>query len=1179
MGKLTIDGNEAAARVAYRLNEVIAIYPITPASPMGELADTWAASGLPNQYGSVPEVIEMQSEGGAAGAVHGALQAGSLTTTFTASQGLLLMLPNMFKIAGELTSCVIHIAARSVATHALSIFCDHSDVMAARGTGWAQLFAGSVQEAQDFALLAQAATMRSRVPFLHVFDGFRTSHEVAKIDALPEDLCDTLIDPALVRAHRARALSPDRPVVRGTAQNPDVFFQSREAVEPYYRAVPGIVEQAFARFRSETGRGYGLFDYTGHPEAEAVIVLLGSAAGAVEEAVTRLTAGGGRVGLVRVRLYRPFSAEHLLAALPTTVRAVAALDRTKEPGTSGEPLYLDVLEALVTGRERFAAGLPLLCGGRYGLGGKELTPAMARGVFEELARPAPRPRFTVGIEDDVSGSSLAWDPAWSTEAPETYRAVFWGLGSDGTVGANKSSIKIIGHHTDLHCQGFFVYDSKKSGARTISHLRFGPEPITASYLIREAQFVGVHQFSFLDKYPVLETAAPGATVLLNSPHPPEEVWGKLPRAVQETLLERKLRLHVIDASALAREVGLQRRINTIMQTAFFALSGILPLDEARRAIGRSIEKTYGKRGRHIVQRNLDAVARTVDALAEVALPAEPSAPVDATSALPAEAPDFVRAVTATLMRGAGDSLPVSALPADGTFPSGTAAWEKRGLSDRVPVWEPDLCIQCGKCVLVCPHATIRAKRYPSTYLEDAPAGFRSMPGRWKESPADSFTIAIASDDCTGCRLCVEICPAKDKTKVSRKALNLAPHAEVAEEARAHWEHFQRLPQLELRDLAPQRVKDSQLLEPLFEFSGACPGCGETPYLRLLSAMFGDRALIANATGCSSIYGGNLPTTPWTKNAAGRGPAWSNSLFEDNAEFGLGMRLAVDKQEAYARQLVAELREELGPEAALLLSARQDEPEQIDAQRERVAALKERLQSIADPRAADLLALADLLVRKSVWLVGGDGWAYDIGYGGLDHALASGRNVNVLVLDTEVYSNTGGQASKATPRAAVAKFAAGGKETPKKDLGRQAMAYGFVYVANLALGANMAHTIRAFREAEAYDGPALLLANSPCIAHGIDMAKTHEHQQLAVDTGYWPLYRFVPDASGGRLFLDSKPPKKKLREYLDAQLRFRMLRASDPVAAARLAAAAQEDVDVRWRDYEELAAADKQHQGA
>ncbi len=1180
MATITIDGNEAAARVAYRTNEVIAIYPITPASPMGELSDAWAAVGKPNMFGSVPSVIEMQSEGGAAGAVHGSLQAGALTTTFTASQGLLLMIPNLYKIAGELTSTVFHIAARSLASHALSIFCDHSDVMAARGTGWALLFSCSVQEALDLALVSQSATLKSRVPFLHVFDGFRTSHEVAKIEDLPDEAYDALIDGQDVRDHRSRALTPDRPVLRGTAQNPDVFFQSREAVQPFYDATPATVQAAMDALAALTGRQYHLFDYVGDPQAERVLVCMGSGVGAIEETVAKMVAAGDKVGLVKVRLYRPFAVEAFLDALPASAQSIGVLDRTKEPGAPGEPLYLDVLSALAAGRRtgRFAERVPVAIGARYGLGSKEFTPAMARALLLELASEQPRHPCTLGIQDDLCGTSLAYDPAWSTEAADTRRAVFWGLGSDGTVGANKNSIKIIGDSTDFHCQGFFVYDSKKSGARTISHLRFGPRPITSTYLISKAEFVGVHQFGFLDKYPVLELAAQGATVLLNSPYPADEVWQQLPRAVQEILIERQLQLYVVDAHGMAASLGMKGRINTIMQTGFFVLSKILEQATAIEKICAAIEKSYGKRGAMVVERNKRAVILAAESLQRVRLPEAASSQAVPAATVPADAPEFVRAVTASMIRGEGDLLPVSAMPADGTFPTGTTRWEKRGLSAQVPVWEPDLCIQCGKCVLVCPHTTIRAKRYPSTYLEDAPEGFRVMDSSWKDTPADKFTIAIASEDCTGCRLCVEICPAKDKSQVSRKALNMASQAEILDEAREHWEFFLKLPELRPHQggLALQRVKDSQLLQPLFEFSGACPGCGETPYLRLLSALYGDRSLIANATGCSSIYGGNLPTTPWAKDAQGRGPAWSNSLFEDNAEFGLGMRLALDKQCDYARTLVGKLRDAIGAERAeALLGADQREHAGVEAQRERVVELKRVLGALDGAPARDLLQLADNLVRKSVWIVGGDGWAYDIGYGGLDHALASGQNIKLLVLDTEVYSNTGGQASKATSRGAVAKFAAGGKETPKKDLGMQAIAYGFVYVANIALGANMAQTIRAFQEAEAYDGPALLIANSPCIAHGINMAKTHEQQDLAVKTGYWPLFRFVPNGDGtGRMHLDSKPPKIPLAQYLDSEMRFRMLKYSDPKAAERLARAAQADVDARYKGYQQLADAGK-----
>ncbi len=1185
---ITVDGNEAAAYVAYKTNEVIAIYPITPSSPMGEWADQWAAEGQPNLWGTVPLVQEMQSEGGAAGAVHGALQTGSLCTTFTASQGLLLMIPNMYKIAGELTSTVFHIAARTLATHALSIFGDHSDVMAARATGWAMLFANSVQEVMDFALIAQAATLRSRVPFLHVFDGFRTSHEVMKIEQLTEDDMRALIDEELVRAHRARALSPDRPFIRGTAQNPDVYFQAREAANPFYRAVPDIVQATMDRFARLVGRSYHLFDYEGAPDAERVIVIMGSGAEAVAETVAYLNAHGEKVGVVKVRLFRPFSASHFLAGLPPTVEAIAVLDRCKEPGAAGEPLYQDVLTALgeahFAPQARTAAAPRVVIGGRYGLSSKEFTPAMIKAVFDELAKPQPKNHFTVGIEDDVCHSSLAYDPDFDIESPDTTRAIFWGLGADGTVGANKNSIKIIGEETPNYAQGYFVYDSKKSGARTVSHLRFGPRPIRSTYLIRKANFIAIHQWGFWERYDMLTAAEEGAIILLNAPYPPDQVWDQLPQPAQEQILAKKLKLYTIDAYEVARQTGMGVRINTIMQTCFFAVSGVLPRDEAIAQIKHAIEKTYGKRGPAVVQKNFEAVDATLARLYEVPIPDRITSTKSLLPPVPPEAPPFVQEVTARMIAGEGDLLPVSALPADGTFPSATSRWEKRNIALEVPVWDPDVCIQCGKCVLVCPHAVIRSKVVAPEALADAPAGFLVADARWKELSHMKYTLQVAVEDCTGCRLCVEVCPAKNKQIAGRKAIHMMPQAPLRQQGRIHWDYFLRLPDVPRSNgLAFHNVKNIQLLTPLFEFSGACAGCGETPYVKLVSQLFGDRAIIANATGCSSIYGGNLPTTPWSVNGEGRGPAWSNSLFEDNAEFGLGMRLALDKQWDYATALVQALRHLIGPDLAdALLQADQSTEAGILAQRRRVATLKSLLQQKqAEPAAAplrspitDLLSLADVLVKRSVWIIGGDGWAYDIGYGGLDHVLASGRNVNVLVLDTEVYSNTGGQASKATPLGAVAKFAAGGKATPKKDLGRLMMEYGYIYVAQVAMGANDAQTVRAFLEAESYEGPALIIAYSHCIAHGIDMARGMDQQRLAVQSGYWPLYRYDPRlrAEGKNPFqLDCKAPSVSLRDYIMNEARYRMLFQSHPDVAERLLAEAQKQVLERWQAYERLAA--------
>ncbi|HET8576107.1 MAG TPA: pyruvate:ferredoxin (flavodoxin) oxidoreductase [Methylomirabilota bacterium] len=1174
---VTLDGNEAAAHVAYQLSDVIAIYPITPSSAMGEWADQWAAERRPNLWGTVPTVIEMQSEGGAAGALHGALETGALATTFTGSQGLLLMIPNMYKIAGELTPAVFHVAARALATQALSIFGDHSDVMAARTTGFAMLASASVQEAMDLALVAHAATLEARVPFVHFFDGFRTSHEVAKVEALGPDDLRAVLPEDLVRAHRARALSPDRPVIRGTAQNPDMYFQAREAANPYYLACPAIVQAAMDRLAQRIGRSYHLFDYTGAPDAERVIVLMGSGAGAVEETVEALRARGERVGLLTVRLFRPFSAEHFLAALPPTVRAIAVLDRTKEPGGMGEPLYLDVaaavLDGVTGGRAPFRA-LPRVIGGRYGLASKEFTPAMVKAVFDELGRERPRARFTVGIHDDVTHLSLPWDPAFCTEDPATVRAVFYGLGADGTVGANKNSIKIIGEATENWAQGYFVYDSKKSGSITVSHLRFGPRPIRSTYLIDRATFVGCHQFSFLERLDMLEAAEPGAVFLLNSPYGPDEVWDRLPRPVQEQIIVKRLRLFVIDGYRVAREAGMGGRVNTVMQTCFFAISGVLPREEAVAAIKEAIAHTYGKRGEVVVRKNWDAVDSALARLHEVRIPAEVTSRFDRRPPVPAEAPDFVRRVTAPVLAGRGDTLPVSAIPADGTYPTGTTRWEKRNIALEIPVWDEGLCIQCGKCVLVCPHAVIRAKVYAPDALAGAPPSFKSAPARWREFGQARYTLQVAPEDCTGCALCVEVCPAKSKSEVRHKAINMAPQPPLHDGEAANWSFFLGLPTPDRQALNTGQVKDIQLLEPLFEFSGACAGCGETPYLKLLSQLFGDRAVIANATGCSSIYGGSQPTTPWTTNAAGRGPAWANSLFEDNAEFGLGIRVALDKQAEYARELLRGLAPRLGELAQALLEADQSTEAGIDAQRARVAQLRSTLHGVPMPEAIELRSVADALVEKTVWIVGGDGWAYDIGYGGLDHVLASGRNVNVLVLDTEVYSNTGGQMSKATPRGAVAKFAAGGKPLGKKDLGLMCMTYGNVYVAHVAMGANDAQTLRVFREAESYDGPSLIIAYSHCIAHGYDLRHGMDQQRAAVLAGHWPLFRFDPRlAREGQspLQLDSKPPSLPLKQYAYNETRYTMLAHGDPETARRLLELAQQDVAERWRLLEHWAA--------
>jgi pyruvate-ferredoxin/flavodoxin oxidoreductase len=1167
--KVLIDGNEAAAYVAHQINEVIAIYPITPSSNMGEWADQWSAEQKTNIWGTVPTVIEMQSEGGAAGALHGALQSGSLGTTFTASQGLLLMIPNMFKIAGELTAAVIHVAARCVATHALSIFGDHSDVMAARTTGFGMLSSNSVQEVMDMALIAQAASLESRVPFVHFFDGFRTSHEVAKVEQLtPEDL-RAMIDEDLVRAHRARALNPDRPVLRGTAQNPDVFFQAREACNPYYLATPTIVQNVMDKFAEVVGRHYHLFDYVGAPDAERIIIMMGSGAEVAEEAVDVLAGSGEKVGLLKVRLFRPFAVETFVAAIPASVKSIAVLDRTKEPGATGEPLYCDVITALA---EMGVA--KKVIGGRYGLSSKEFTPAMVKGVFDELLKKSPKNHFTVGIRDDVTHTSLDYDPEFSTEVPGTVRALFYGLGADGTVGANKNSIKIIGEETDNFAQGYFVYDSKKSGAITTSHLRFGPRPLHSSYLITKANFVACHQFSFLERLDMLKAAEPGATFLLNSTYGPDDVWDHLPRLVQRQIIDKKLKFYVIDGYDVAKQTGMGGRVNTIMQTCFFAISGVLPRAEAIEAIKHSIEKTYGKRGESVVKKNFAAVDASLEHLHEVKVPDKITALFDIRPPVPAAAPEFVQRVTAKIIAGEGDDLPVSAMPIDGTFPTATAQWEKRNIALEIPEWDQELCIQCGKCVLVCPHSVIRAKVYDDSYLAGAPSTFKAVPARWKDMKDRKYTLQVAPEDCTGCTLCVEVCPVKSKSQVKHRAINMVAQPPLRESEAANWDFFLKIPETDRKILSLGQVKDVQLLQPLFEFSGACSGCGETPYVKLMTQLFGDRMLIANATGCSSIYGGNLPTTPYCQNEDGRGPAWSNSLFEDNAEFGLGMRLAADKHNEYARELVWKLGAAIGENLAQgLLNADQKHEAGIHAQRERVKELKAKLKELGTPEAAALLDVAGALVKKSVWVVGGDGWAYDIGYGGLDHVLASGRDVNVLVLDTEVYSNTGGQASKATPRGAVAKFAASGKAVGKKDLAMMAVSYGSVYVARVAMGANDMHTLKAFQEAEAFHGPSLIIAYSHCIAHGYDMAHGMDQQKAAVNSGYWPLFRFNPDlvAQNKNPFqLDSRAPSITLKEYIYNETRYTMLVKSNPEEAKRLLALAQEDVASHWKLYDYMA---------
>jgi pyruvate-ferredoxin/flavodoxin oxidoreductase len=1175
--RITVDGNEAAASVAFRVSEAMAIYPITPSSTMAELCDEWVSRGKKNLWGVAPEMAEMQSEAGAAGAVHGALQAGAMATTFTASQGLLLMIPNMYKIAGELSPFTMHVTARALATHALSIFGDHSDVMACRQTGFALLCSNSVQEAHDLAAIAHAATLESRVPFLHFFDGFRTSHEVAKIEELGDDDLRSLIPEAAIEALRGRALTPDRPVLRGTAQNPDVFFQAREAANTYYDACPGIVERLMAALGERTGRRYGLFDYSGHPEAERVIVIMGSGAETVQETVEHLVGQGEKVGVLKVRLYRPFSSAAFLAALPRSTRALAVLDRTKEPGAPGDPLYLDVMTALGEARETkhfpFASELRVVAG-RYGLSSKEFTPAMVKAVFDEVATAAPRRHFTIGIVDDVTHTSLPWDPAFRTGGESVSASIFYGLGADGTVGANKNSIKIIGQETDLYVQGYFVYDSKKSGAITVSHLRSSKHPLHSAYLVDRAGFVACHQFEFVDKIDLLEHAAPGAVFLLNAPGPAEAVWDRLPRELQEQMVEKRIRFFVIDAYALAKKVGMGGRINTIMQTCFFAISGILPAEEAIRHIKKSIEKTYGKRGPEVVRRNCEVVDQSLANLHEVKVKKAASAVRTRPPLVSEKAPDFVQKITAVMLAGKGDLLPVSAFPVDGTWPMGTAKWEKRNLALEIPVWDDKVCIQCNQCALVCPHAAIRAKVYDEKALSDSPVTFKSTAYRGTEYKGKLFTIQVAPEDCTGCNLCVNVCPAKDRTNPKHKAINMAPQAPLREAERANYDFFLDLPELPRTEVARLDHKGSQFLEPLFEYSGACSGCGETPYLKLLTQLFGDRLLMANATGCSSIYGGNLPTTPYTTNRDGRGPAWANSLFEDNAEFGLGFRLALDAHVAAARVLIERLAPTIGDGlASELLRADQAGERGIADQRDRVAALKTKLRGLGTPEAKRLLSLADYLVKKSVWLVGGDGWAYDIGYGGLDHVLAGRRDVNVLVLDTEVYSNTGGQASKATPLGAAAKFAASGKAVGKKDLGLLASMYGHVYVARVAFGAKMAQTAQAFLEAEAYPGPSLIIAYSHCIAHGYDMAQGAAQQKLAVDSGVWPLYRFDPRRplkGEPPLHLDYAAPKAKVADYMRNESRFRMIERADPARYKRFLEESESAARRRYAVYQQLA---------
>jgi pyruvate-ferredoxin/flavodoxin oxidoreductase len=1177
----TMDGNEATAHIAYRVNEVCAIYPITPSSPMAEHADEWSAQKVANIWGNIPDVIEMQSEGGAAGTAHGALQTGALTTTFTASQGLMLMLPNMYKIAGELTSAVFHVAARSLAAQGLSIFGDHSDVMAVRSTGFAMLASSSVQETHDFALISQMSTLESRVPFLHFFDGFRTSHELNKLNLIPERVIRELIDDELVYAHRRRGLNPSNPFIRGTAQNPDVYFQGRESVNLYYEKTPAIVQSAMDRLAESTGRNYKLFDYYGAPQAERIMIIMGSAAETAIETVARLNQHGENVGVVQVRLYRPFSIACFLDSLPASVKKIAVMDRTKEVGATGEPLYQDVVTALAEacGDGKLAA-MPKVVGGRYGLSSKEFTPAMTKGIFDELKKDAPKNHFTIGIIDDLSHTSIDYDPSFSIESKDVTRAMFFGLGADGTVGSNKNSIKIIGENTALFAQGYFVYDSKKSGSQTVSHLRFGPRAIRAPYLIESANFIACHKYNLIDKIDVLKNAGKGATFLLNSPHDKESVWNHLPRTIQEEIIKKGIHFYVIDASSVAQESGMGTRINTIMQTCFFALSGVLPRDQAIAQIKHHIEKSYLKKGRDIVELNFNVVDQALAHLYQVEVPAYASSEKPVLPIVPDHVPVFVREVTAAMIKGQGDRIPVSMVPDDGTYPSGTTRWEKRNVSDFIPVWEPDTCIQCGNCSFVCPHSVIRAKFYHQHYLEQAPTTFKSANISARGFPETRYTLQVYAEDCTGCNLCVEACPAhawKDGEMLDRKAINMAPKAPVLNGEIRNIEHFESIPFPQPETVDYSSIRGIQFLEPLFEFSGACAGCGETPYVKLLSQLFGPRLLVANATGCSSIYGGNLPTTPWTKNSEGLGPAWSNSLFEDNAEFGLGFRITADKHLSIARQLLRELRDDIG--ASLVdevINAPQAIGGEIRLQQERVATLKSRLADMSNPKAKNLLTVADQLVRRSVWLVGGDGWAYDIGSGGLDHVLASGRNINVLVLDTEVYSNTGGQMSKATPTAASAKFATAGKRVGKKDLALQAISYGNVYVAQVAFGANPQQALLAFREAEAYEGPSIILAYSHCIAHGIDMEKGLHQQKLAVESGYWPLLRFNPELrkAGTRPFvLDSPAPKIAFKDYAYNELRYTVLQQTNPDEADHLLNIAQQLVDLRWKTYVDMATAE------